>query len=345
MDVECVALSSEASDPIQASSDQSHPHPRAFFVEVHLAWRAPISGRQGGMDELKEKLKGVKLKSLFSKKAPAFKGTGHVLGSGPGPSGSAGAASGRAAAPQPSLAAAQRSALPPQRQPVPPAAGAGRPVQHAPLPAAPVTTGPSPAAPSPLPPPSAAPVAAAPAAPGASSPAADEPEPVLPPSPGAQEAVEAAVAQLASDGPHAAAAAAVLSRLLRNVLASPADPKFRRLRLSNPRVQARGAGGAGQGGAGRGGTACAKAAARGGPAPPLFWVRQVKLSAPQRSRTLQSLAENPPPPCRRRRWWKPPAAWSCCRPAGSMWWSRSRRAGREARRRGERARLASRGGS
>eukprot|EP00887_Chlorella_sp_A99_P000826 scaffold5.g826.t1 len=52
----------------------------------------------------------------------------------------------------------------------------------------------------------------------------------------ASDALALAVGQLASD-PHADAAAGVLSRLLRNVLASPGEPKFRRVRLSNPRIQ------------------------------------------------------------------------------------------------------------
>ena len=53
----------------------------------------------------------------------------------------------------------------------------------------------------------------------------------------APEELRLAVAQLASD-PGGAAAAEVLTRLLRNILAAPRDPKFRSLRLSNPRVQA-----------------------------------------------------------------------------------------------------------
>ena len=43
--------------------------------------------------------------------------------------------------------------------------------------------------------------------------------------------------QLASD-PAGRTAAEVLGRLLSNITAAPADPKFRRLRLSNPRIQA-----------------------------------------------------------------------------------------------------------
>ena len=46
-----------------------------------------------------------------------------------------------------------------------------------------------------------------------------------------------AASQLASD-PSGAAAAEVLSRLLGNVLGSPAEPKFRRVRLSNPKIAA-----------------------------------------------------------------------------------------------------------
>lgn len=45
------------------------------------------------------------------------------------------------------------------------------------------------------------------------------------------------MAQLASD-PGGSAAAEVLARLLGNVAAAPGEPKFRRLRLSNPRIQA-----------------------------------------------------------------------------------------------------------
>lgn len=45
-----------------------------------------------------------------------------------------------------------------------------------------------------------------------------------------------ATAQLASE-PAGAAAAAVLGRLLGNILDSPNDPKFRRVRLSNARIQ------------------------------------------------------------------------------------------------------------
>ena len=44
-----------------------------------------------------------------------------------------------------------------------------------------------------------------------------------------------AVAQLASD-PAGPAAAEVLGRLLANISASPSEAKFRRLRLSNPRI-------------------------------------------------------------------------------------------------------------
>jgi hypothetical protein len=57
-----------------------------------------------------------------------------------------------------------------------------------------------------------------------------------PPLPDSQEAVEAAVSQLASD-PHAGDAAEVLLRLLQNVVANPGDPKFRSLRLSNTKIQ------------------------------------------------------------------------------------------------------------
>lgn len=52
----------------------------------------------------------------------------------------------------------------------------------------------------------------------------------------AYEPVSVAVSQLASD-PSGIAAAEVLARLLSNVVAAPAEPKFRRVRLSNPRVQ------------------------------------------------------------------------------------------------------------
>lgn len=45
------------------------------------------------------------------------------------------------------------------------------------------------------------------------------------------------MAQLAAD-PNAAAAAAVLRRLLGNVLSSPSDERFRRVRLTNPKIQA-----------------------------------------------------------------------------------------------------------
>lgn len=55
--------------------------------------------------------------------------------------------------------------------------------------------------------------------------------------PPACEPLQQAVAQLASD-PHAEAAAEVLARLLRNVLGSPGEAKFRRVRLANPRIQA-----------------------------------------------------------------------------------------------------------
>lgn len=45
-----------------------------------------------------------------------------------------------------------------------------------------------------------------------------------------------AVGQLASD-PAGPAAAEVLGKLLANIAAAPAEPKFRRLRLTNPRIQ------------------------------------------------------------------------------------------------------------
>ena len=52
----------------------------------------------------------------------------------------------------------------------------------------------------------------------------------------AADAVSVAVAQLASD-PAGPAAAEVLGRLLANITAAPGEAKFRRLRLSNPRIQ------------------------------------------------------------------------------------------------------------
>ena len=53
----------------------------------------------------------------------------------------------------------------------------------------------------------------------------------------APEEVQAAAALLSSD-PEGAAAAGVLARLLGNIVAAPSDAKFRRLRLSNPRIAA-----------------------------------------------------------------------------------------------------------
>lgn len=67
--------------------------------------------------------------------------------------------------------------------------------------------------------------------------ASQPPQPRSLPAGGAPEEVQAAAAQLGSD-PEGAAAAGVLARLLSNIVAAPTDPKFRRLRLNNPRIAA-----------------------------------------------------------------------------------------------------------
>ncbi|GAB4816883.1 hypothetical protein N2152v2_003929 [Parachlorella kessleri] len=58
-----------------------------------------------------------------------------------------------------------------------------------------------------------------------------------PVAPDTQEALHSAIAELASAPPPATSAAAVLHRLLQNVVASPGEPKFRRLRLSNAKIR------------------------------------------------------------------------------------------------------------
>ncbi|EFN57494.1 hypothetical protein CHLNCDRAFT_143046 [Chlorella variabilis] len=170
------------------------------------------------MDEL-DKLKG-KLTSLFGKSQAkgAFKGKANVLGSAPAQAG-----------------------VPPARQ-APPA----RPVLKVPPPAAPAqqpvaassSAAAAPSVPQPAKPHLQQPAAAVP--PAAAALPQQHAAPAVPPHPEqveeAPEAVSVAVGQLASE-PAGAAAAEVLAKLLGNIVAAPADPKFRRVRLTNPRIQ------------------------------------------------------------------------------------------------------------
>lgn len=216
------------------------------------------------MDELKSKLKGLLGGSKQAK--GAFKGTGHRLGSAPpsqvGSKWWLGAAQPRttfklcphlAARPagtltqpgpswpaQPAAAAADRRprlVVPPPQlaQPQQPQQQQQQPQQQA-----------QPTYQQPVP-------QARPASPQAQhiTPPAVQPQPVPQPQAALQswqagptaeplseaaDAVSVSVAQLASD-PAGTAAAEVLGRLLANITASPSEAKFRRLRLSNPRIQ------------------------------------------------------------------------------------------------------------
>lgn len=134
-----------------------------------------------------------------------------------------------------------QAGVPPARQ-APPA----RPVLKVPPPAAPAqqpvaassSAAAAPSVPQPAKPHLQQPAAAVP--PAAAALPQQHAAPAVPPHPEqveeAPEAVSVAVGQLASE-PAGAAAAEVLAKLLGNIVAAPADPKFRRVRLTNPRIQ------------------------------------------------------------------------------------------------------------
>ncbi|KAL4425645.1 hypothetical protein ABPG75_009661 [Micractinium tetrahymenae] len=175
------------------------------------------------MDELKGKLKSLFGSKGSGSKSGAFSGTGHKLGS-------ASAQPSRPAARAPAPATHRPILAPPPPPPQQPqqqlapngngGAGSSSGIAAVAGPAAPLQAAVQPAGPQPPPPPP------------------QQQQVALPPPPGeAPEEVQAAVAQLGSD-PEGAAAAAVLARLLGNVAAAPNDPRFRRLRLGNPRIAA-----------------------------------------------------------------------------------------------------------